>query len=570
MLGDATGLAGHDVGVADLVEQRGLAVVDVTHDGDDRGARHLQRLVVVVAVVEHRLQLELFLLTGLDQQQVGADLEREQLHLLVGERHGGRDHLAVLQQEADDVGRGAVQLGSELLGRHATLDDDRALGHRARWWWCSCQLYVRLHARRSHDDDEHGSSCAGRGAGRWGEGRHHRGAGHRGHHRDRHRGHRATGTRAAEAATGTRGTEATGTSTAGPAGRGPPGPVRVAARAAGTGAVATAGTRTAGSAGASTGRRRGTKPAGRRRNRAAGRRHRAAATGRRRDGATESTVAGRAGGGAAGRAAGGRSGRCRSRCGAAGGRAAGGRATFGGQRPRCDGSDGGDVRGGRWRQRRPRRAERPGARRATGRLLVIRRGSSILVDDRRRRAGADFGSGGLDDRRRCGGFGCGCRRTGATTTGGSVRRSTARLWLRLDLGGSWRRLLGGEPSSPVPRRRHRRRHGCFGGRGLGRRGLLGRRLLGRLGLLGLLGPSQTVTFGATTETIGLCLDERGGVALHPDAHRVAAAPSSRRSSFRALWRARVRGCSSPKPVQPFVGVGVSGRLFRRPIILSCW
>ena len=130
VLGDAAGLAGHDVGVADLVEQRGLAVVDVTHDGDDRSARDLQRLVVVVAVVEHRLQLELFLLTGLDQQQVGADLEREQLHLLVGQRHRGGDHLAVLQQEADDVGRGAVQLRSELLRRDAALDDDGALGNR--------------------------------------------------------------------------------------------------------------------------------------------------------------------------------------------------------------------------------------------------------------------------------------------------------------------------------------------------------------------------------------------------------------------------------------------------------
>ena len=78
-----------------LVEQRGLAVVDVAHDGDDRRTRLLQRLVVVVAVVEQRLQLDLLLLAGLDQQHVGADLEREQLHLLVGEGHRGRDHLAV-------------------------------------------------------------------------------------------------------------------------------------------------------------------------------------------------------------------------------------------------------------------------------------------------------------------------------------------------------------------------------------------------------------------------------------------------------------------------------------------
>ena len=42
------------------VEQRGLAVVDVTHDGDDRRARLEQRLVVfVVVVAEQRLQLEL-------------------------------------------------------------------------------------------------------------------------------------------------------------------------------------------------------------------------------------------------------------------------------------------------------------------------------------------------------------------------------------------------------------------------------------------------------------------------------------------------------------------------------
>ena len=38
-LGDAARLAGSDTGVTDGVEQARLAVVDVTHDGDDRGAR---------------------------------------------------------------------------------------------------------------------------------------------------------------------------------------------------------------------------------------------------------------------------------------------------------------------------------------------------------------------------------------------------------------------------------------------------------------------------------------------------------------------------------------------------
>ena len=39
VLGDAARFAGDDVGLADLVEQQRLAVVDVTHDGDDRRSR---------------------------------------------------------------------------------------------------------------------------------------------------------------------------------------------------------------------------------------------------------------------------------------------------------------------------------------------------------------------------------------------------------------------------------------------------------------------------------------------------------------------------------------------------
>ena len=39
MLGDAAGLAGRHVGLAQRVEQRGLAVVDMAHHGDDRRAR---------------------------------------------------------------------------------------------------------------------------------------------------------------------------------------------------------------------------------------------------------------------------------------------------------------------------------------------------------------------------------------------------------------------------------------------------------------------------------------------------------------------------------------------------
>ena len=83
MLGDATGLARHHVGGADAVEQQGLAVVDVAHDGDDRRAGPLELRIVVVVVVEEGLELHLLLLAGLDEQHVGAQLEGEQLDLLV-------------------------------------------------------------------------------------------------------------------------------------------------------------------------------------------------------------------------------------------------------------------------------------------------------------------------------------------------------------------------------------------------------------------------------------------------------------------------------------------------------
>ena len=58
VLGDAARLAGHHVGLADGVEQRRLAVIDVAHDGDDRRAR-LQRTLFVLLADEARLRRRL-------------------------------------------------------------------------------------------------------------------------------------------------------------------------------------------------------------------------------------------------------------------------------------------------------------------------------------------------------------------------------------------------------------------------------------------------------------------------------------------------------------------------------
>src|SRR3546814_14777581 len=99
--------------------------------GDDRGARDR---VLVVAVVEelvdaeHLLELDLLLLAGVDEADGGADLLGEELDLLIAEGLGGGDHLTELHEEPDDVGRRAVDLGTELLGRRAALDDHAAPG----------------------------------------------------------------------------------------------------------------------------------------------------------------------------------------------------------------------------------------------------------------------------------------------------------------------------------------------------------------------------------------------------------------------------------------------------------
>jgi hypothetical protein len=51
-----------------------------------------------------------------------------------------------------------------------------------------------------------------------------------------------------------------------------------------------------------------------------------------------------------------------------------------------------------------------------------------------------------------------------------------------------------------------------------RRRLLGGGLAPRLRVIGLLGARQAVALGATAKTVGLRLDQRGRVTLHPHAH----------------------------------------------------
>ena len=117
VLRDAAGLAGHHVGLADGVEQRRLAVVDVAHDGDDGRARLLILLVVGLAD-------EAFLDVGL-RHALGrvAELAHDQLGRVGVDHVVDLVHRALRHQQLDDVdGALGHAVGEFLDGDH--LGDD--------------------------------------------------------------------------------------------------------------------------------------------------------------------------------------------------------------------------------------------------------------------------------------------------------------------------------------------------------------------------------------------------------------------------------------------------------------
>ena len=143
VLGDAAALAGRDLGRPDGVEQAGLAVVDVAHDGHDRGAR---LRVSAGSSSSKRTSLVasagLALALGVGAVGAGAAIGLGDLvaELAGDERRGvavdqlvdGRED-AALDQLADDVGRvDGEQLGELLDGDRAGQLDRAALARVER------------------------------------------------------------------------------------------------------------------------------------------------------------------------------------------------------------------------------------------------------------------------------------------------------------------------------------------------------------------------------------------------------------------------------------------------------
>ena len=95
---------------ADRVEQRGLAVVDVAHDGHDRRTR-LQRRGVVGSVEQA------FFDVGLgDAAHRVAEFLGEQLRGVGVDRVGDLRHVTLLHQHLDDVDARAPTCGSRVPG----------------------------------------------------------------------------------------------------------------------------------------------------------------------------------------------------------------------------------------------------------------------------------------------------------------------------------------------------------------------------------------------------------------------------------------------------------------------
>ena len=85
VLRDTSGLTGNHVGVADVVEQRRLTVVDVSHDGNNRSTRH-KVVLVVLLFTDSLLHLSAHIF-GLESELVGNEVDGLGIESLVDGNH---------------------------------------------------------------------------------------------------------------------------------------------------------------------------------------------------------------------------------------------------------------------------------------------------------------------------------------------------------------------------------------------------------------------------------------------------------------------------------------------------
>src|SRR5699024_5154144 len=129
VLGDAAGLPGADLRLADRVQQAGLAVVDVAHDGDDGRTRQAVLVVLlgelgIEVYVELLQQLALLVLRG-DDLDLVAQLLAQQAERVLVQRLGRGGHLTHREHDRDQRGGVDVDAIGEVGQRGAATQTDR-------------------------------------------------------------------------------------------------------------------------------------------------------------------------------------------------------------------------------------------------------------------------------------------------------------------------------------------------------------------------------------------------------------------------------------------------------------
>jgi len=120
VLGDTAGLAGDNVRLPDGIEQRRLAVVDVTHDRDDGRTRLLRTLIVHLsdkAGLDVGLRNAFWRVAELLHDEFGGIYVEHIVYFM---------HLAFLHQELDDVDGAFGHPIGELLNGYDFWDHDLA------------------------------------------------------------------------------------------------------------------------------------------------------------------------------------------------------------------------------------------------------------------------------------------------------------------------------------------------------------------------------------------------------------------------------------------------------------
>ncbi|CAB4928726.1 unannotated protein [freshwater metagenome] len=126
VLRDPTCLATDDVRLADSVKETGLAVIDVTHDRDNRRTDDevfLDAFVLAEFEVVGLEQFAILILGGYDLDVV-VELTAEQAQRVVINRLSCRHHLAELDEHLHEVGRHAVHLVGEVGQARASRKPD--------------------------------------------------------------------------------------------------------------------------------------------------------------------------------------------------------------------------------------------------------------------------------------------------------------------------------------------------------------------------------------------------------------------------------------------------------------